>query len=145
MANTTSKTSNTIQIIQKIQLSDLDIHELIDITELPDIGSVLNTYMGKRDISTAALFERAGLNRTYGFRVMNGQRIPSRDVLLRLAFVLQLDIEQTQYLLKCAEEAPLSGRRQRDIVLLKLLHEKVDLMDAEDLLVELDLEPLMSK
>jgi len=140
-----TNTDSTIRIINKIQIGDIDIHELINITELPDIGSVLNTHMGRRNIGTAALFERAGLNRAYGFKVMNGQRVPSRDVLLRLAFVLQLDIEQTQYLLKCAEEAPLSGKRQRDIVILKMLYEKVDLMDAEDLLVELDLEPLMSK
>ena len=143
MAN--SNTGETQRIINLLDIKDIDIHDLINITELPEIHSVLNSYMGKRDIGTAALFERAGLNRAYGFKVMNGQRLPSRDVLLRLAFVLQLDIEQTQYLLKCAEEAPLSGKRQRDIVILKMLHEKVDLMDAEDLLVELDLEPLMSK
>ena len=127
------------------KLTDPTVHweSLMQMTQLPELGQVLNVYMGKRDMSTTALFERAGLNSKYGFRVMKGERMPSRDVLLRLAFVLELDYEQTQYLLKCGEEAPLSGRRARDVAIMKALEEHMDLMDVEDMLIDHDLEPLI--
>jgi len=40
---------------------------------LPDL---LNRHMGKADISTDTLFELIGMNRSTGYRILNGSRRP---------------------------------------------------------------------
>ena len=49
---------------------------------LESIPSYLNKKMGERDLSTAQLFEAAGTERSTGYKIMNGQLLPSRDSLL---------------------------------------------------------------
>ena len=58
---------------------------------LESIPSYLNKKLGERDMTTAQLFEAAGTERSTGYKIMNGQLLPSRDSLLRVAFVLKLE------------------------------------------------------
>ena len=67
---------------------------------LESIPSYLNRKLGERNLSTAQLFEAAGTERSTGYKIMNGQLLPSRDSLLRVVFALGLDVHEAQYLWK---------------------------------------------
>ena len=136
---------NPTEMVVQAILEGRDIKEFLGKVRMPTVPELLNGFMGRRDISTEALFEQAGMSRSFGFRVINGSRAPSRDALLRLAFVLELKIDETQQLLKAGEEATLSGSRMRDMIIMKALNDGASLGDAEDILQQSGMEPLLAK
>jgi transcriptional regulator with XRE-family HTH domain len=86
--------------------------------------------MGERNLSTAQLFEAAGTERSTGYKIMNGQLLPSRDSLLRVAFALKLDVNEVQYLLKVGRRARLTPRDSRDAVVLHCIIQQMTLIEA---------------
>lgn len=135
--------SPTQAVIEEI-MKGRNLEELLEVKPLSDVSGILNSFMGRKNLSTEALFERAGMSRSYGFRVMNGSRMPSRDALLRLALVLGMNIEQTQYFLKCGEGDRLSGQRPRDVLLMKAINDGNSLDEVDELLVRNGMRPLMT-
>ncbi|MEN6340766.1 MAG: hypothetical protein ABFD03_11605 [Clostridiaceae bacterium] len=109
---------------------------------LESIPSFLNKKLGEREMTTAQLFEAAGTERSTGYKIMNGQLLPSRDSLLRVAFVLKLDVNETQYLLKVGRRAKLTPRDSRDAAVLHCIIRRMSLMDANLTLDEAGEEPL---
>lgn len=109
---------------------------------LESIPSYLNKKLGERNLSTAQLFEAAGTERSTGYKIMNGQLLPSRDSLLRVALVLGLDVNEAQYLLKVGRRARLTPRDTRDAVVLHCIIQHKSLMDSNLLLDGAGEEPL---
>lgn len=97
---------------------------------LESIPSYLNQKMGERNLSTAQLFEAAGTERSTGYKIMNGQLLPSRDSLLRVAFALALDVNEVQYLLKVGRRARLTPRDSRDAVILHCIIKRMSLIEV---------------
>lgn len=97
---------------------------------LESIPSYLNKKMGERNLSTAQLFEAAGSERSTGYKIMNGQLLPSRDSLLRVALTLNLDVNEAQYLLKVGRRAHLTPRDSRDAVILHCIIKRMSLIDS---------------
>lgn len=97
---------------------------------LESIPSYLNKKLGEKNLSTAQLFEAADTERSTGYKIMNGQLLPSRDSLLRVIFVLELDVNEAQYLLKVGRRARLTPRDSRDAVILHCIIKHMSLIDA---------------
>lgn len=110
---------------------------------LESLASLLNMHMGKRGMSTDVLFERIGMNRATGYRIMNGQRRPSRNALICLALELQMDYSETQKLLKVGRLAQLSPRDSRDLLILHGIMHNKGLGDTDAALADAELEPLI--
>lgn len=110
---------------------------------MESVASLLNAHMGRRGMSTDVLFERIGMNRATGYRIMNGQRRPSRSALICLALELQMDYEQTQKLLKVGRLAQLSPRDGRDLLILHGIMHAKGLGDTDAALINAGLEPLI--
>ena len=133
MPNPPQDPGNTRFIMEQIEQGKR-LEELQSPRELPTLAAVLNGLMGRRSLSTEALFEQACLNRATGFKVLAGKMMPSQNVLLRLALVLRLTIEETQWMLKCGRHATLSGSRARDVLLMKAIHDQLSIDEADALL-----------
>ena len=68
---------------------------------------------------------RAGIERSFGHALFRGDRKPSRDTVLQLAFGFGADVELTQTLLKRAQHSTLHPRVRRDVVIsYALMHGK---------------------
>ena len=61
---------------------------------------------------------------------------PSRDALIAIAFALEMDVEQTQYLLRTGSHARLDPRIHRDVAVIFALNRGMDLPACNDLLYE---------
>ncbi|MDO4890239.1 MAG: helix-turn-helix transcriptional regulator [Coriobacteriaceae bacterium] len=83
-----------------------------------------------------AVITRSGIERSYGHRLFNGTRNPSRDTVLQIAFGFGLDCDGAQQLLKVAGMSPLHPKVKRDAVVAYCLHNGRSLMDAQELLYE---------
>lgn len=109
---------------------------------LESIPSYLNKKMGQRNLSTAQLFEAALTERSTGYKIMNGQLLPSRDSLIRVGFALGLDVNEVQYLLKIGRRARLTPRDSRDAAILHCIIKRLPLIQANLILYDAGEESL---
>lgn len=68
----------------------------------PKLHILLNEYLAKKQLSKADVIRRLNIDRNYGYQIFNGKRVPTRNLIIQMALMLELDVEQTDYLLKLA-------------------------------------------
>ncbi|HRX59064.1 MAG TPA: helix-turn-helix transcriptional regulator [Eubacteriales bacterium] len=109
---------------------------------LPDFHEYVLELCRTRQMKKETLIRKAGIERTYGYQLLNGTRKPSRDKVLQLALALRLNADETQKLLQIAGKNPLYPRLKRDAAVLYCISHGHSVMDAQLLLQELGLAPL---
>ena len=85
------------------------------------------------------VIKRANIERSFGHAIFRGDRNPSRDTVLKLAFGFGADMELAQSLLKHAGHSLLYPRVQRDIVIGYCLFHHKSLVETQYILMELGL------
>lgn len=85
---------------------------------------------------------RAGIERSYGYQLFNGTRKPSRDKAIQLAFGFELDLQETQELLKVAMQSPLNPRIKRDAAILYGIMHRLEIDEVQKLLERFEM-PLL--
>lgn len=108
---------NTVTIVDLIK-QGYSIEELAKKAQLPSLADCLNEMMGKRDLSVQVTAGIADLNPATLHKIIAKKMAPSRNVLLRIAFALEMSFEETQILLKSGNCAALSGSRTRDLYII---------------------------
>lgn len=125
---------DTEMVLDFIRESDRpDIPPILPLLSLP---AIINHYMGEVCVSTDALFELIGMNRSTGYRILNGTRRPSRDTLIALARALGLDYQKTQDLLKSGRVAQLTPRNERDYLIVFAIIKEYSVGDINSLLAQ---------
>ena len=66
----------------------------------------INEQIFLQNISPADLIAQAGIQRNYGYQILNGTKNPSKEKIISLCLALHLDVAQTQRALKIAQTAP---------------------------------------
>lgn len=82
-------------------------------TPMKTLPQLLLPKLGDMSLDTLAV--KAGCSRANVYKIMGGKSHPEKDMLLRIAFVLRLSVEDTQQLLKSARRSPLSSGIPRDV------------------------------
>ena len=113
-------------------------------TEYVPFSEVVNSLCAERKVTPAQAIKQSGIERTYGHQLFNGNRTPSRDNVIRLAFGFEMDYNETQTLLKRARKSALYPKLKRDAVVIFALNRKLNIMDVQLTLDELGL-PLLGK
>ena len=88
------------------------------------------------------IVKRAGLDRIYGHQIFCGLRQPTRDKVIQLAYGFQMNVEETQNLLKIARKSPLYPRVERDAAILYSIHRHMNIIETQEMLFELNLPML---
>ena len=104
-------------------------------------AELLGAYAEQNGLSVSAIADRSG-HGEYVYKVFRGERKPSRDVLIAIAFGMALTIDQTQLLLRITKMSGLDPRDPRDSILLYALKNKKSIMETNDLLYELKQQTL---
>ena len=112
--------------------------------DMPDLSGYLRELLRERGLTAGEAIRRCNLDRSYGYQLFNGTRRPTRDMLLILAFQLQLEESQAQRILKIAGRPPLYARNRRAAALLYGLANRLALAQTEELLAELEEDSLGS-
>lgn len=111
-------------------------------TTLPIFSDYLSQLSDARGLKREAVINRADIERSFGHRLFNGTRNPSRDTVLQLAFALGLSTDETQQLLTVANASTLHPKVKRDAIIAYCLHNGRSLMETQQLLYEYKL-PLL--
>ncbi|MDR0948480.1 MAG: helix-turn-helix domain-containing protein, partial [Lachnospiraceae bacterium] len=130
-------TKELMHFIQKAR-SVSDILRIMDESSgLPTIGRYINTIREEKGLKKEALFASAGVSVAYGYEIIHESKRPSRDTLLRFAFAFQMNVEETQKLLKIGEKAVLYPKLRRDAHIIYALTNGLNLTEFNTSAVDL--------
>ena len=107
-----------------------------------DLAKLLAELLESKNLRKSRVIKNAELSEIYGYQIFSGVRVPERKKLLCLAIGMELNIEQTQNLLKCAGYAPLYVKLPADSVVLYGLCKGMSVSQINELLYTYDLETL---
>jgi len=97
-----------------------------------------------KGVTAAQVIAKSGIERVYGYHIFKGNKKPSRDKVIQLAFGFGMDYGETQELLKAASKSPLHPKVKRDVVIIFALNKNLTLNEVQNTMEELEL-PLIGK
>ena len=104
---------------------------------MPVLSDYLETLCCERGMVREHVIKSAGIERCFGHQLFRGVRKPSRDNILRLAFGLGLNVDETQALLRVARKTPLYPRIMRDAVIINGLAHVGTVLKVQTMLSDL--------
>lgn len=134
------KKRTTLMMIERANSGESLEQMLKAIKQSRKLPQILLPKMG--GMSNEVLADLAGCSRAYVYGIMKGTKHPEKDMLLRIAFVLGMSVDETQEMLQTAHRAALSSKDKRDICLIFGLVNGLDLETMDEVLMEQDQKPL---
>lgn len=96
----------------------------------------LHMLLSQKNLRRADVIRGSLLGRAYVYRIFAGEKIPSRDKLIALAFGLRLSEEEAQKMLKLSGNRELYARDERDALILFALLKNMPIMEANEMLLD---------
>lgn len=143
MRNTTTQLLHQARNTDDI-FSFLSAHENDFLQE--SIGSYLKDLLEEKGMKIADVAKRS-MQGNYLYKVFSdeGERKISRDVFCAIALAMELDYEQTQFLMRISGNAALDPRLARDAVILFGVEKHISVADINDTLDSMKIEPLKTR
>lgn len=109
----------------------------------PSFHEYLNKLMEKYECYAPSLVTGACISKTYVYQFINGERLPGRDIILRISLAMKLTLDETQRLLTLAGKSILYPRLRRDASILYCIRKKMSLDETNSFLEDLGEGPLL--
>ena len=90
--------------------------------------------MREQGLTIGQLGEMSLLSRSFTYQLCSGVRAPGRDIVIRLALALKLDLQTAQALLRSAQRGELYPRVRRDAILIHCIAHGRTLADTDEIL-----------
>lgn len=124
-----------------------DFGDFLDMNQENMITLTLSEYLmlllKQKKLKRAKVIRDSGLEKAYGYQIFDGEKKPSRDKLIALAFGLHLNVEETQRMLKLGGCSELYARTERDALILFSIHHGKSIDETDDALYEWGLDTLL--
>lgn len=135
LVKTTKELSDTLSGAKNRDALDRYLQELPSERPWPDFKSYFLSLPEVKKIPLTDLIAKAGIDRTYGYQILNGTRKnPGPDKILRLCLAARLDLSETQRALELSGQKILYSRDTRDAILMFSINRKLGVLDANELL-----------
>lgn len=120
-------------------LQNIDIEEFLktDAFEDVDIPVYLNELLAKCNIQPKDLIIKLNMERSYTYQILNGRRRPTRNFLIRTAFLCRLSVDETQRLLTIGHRPVLYPRNKSDAAVLFCLQHQMNEEELNQLLKDI--------
>ncbi len=129
------KTSNGLLKSLKITNQDNEFLKR-HIKELSDgnLALYIDLLMEEKQLAKPLVIKNSGMNQIYGFQILNGKKMPTRDKLIALAVGMELTLNETQHLLTFAGFSPLYPKSKRDDIIMFGLKKSLPVCEINSLL-----------
>ena len=142
-----AKTPKTYDMLQELFDTD-SVARFIKRNQEHMLKSPFHEYLESickiRSVIPAQVIAKSGIERVYGYHIFKGDKKPSRDKVIQLAFGFEMGYEETQELLRAANKSPLHPKVKRDVVIIFALNKSLTLGEVQNAMEELEL-PLIGK
>lgn len=109
----------------------------------PSFHAYLNKLMEEYQYYAPDLVVGACISKTYVYQFINGERLPGRDIILRIGLTMGLTLDEIQRLLTLAGKSVLYPRIRRDASILYCIRKKMSLDESNSFLEDLGEVPLL--
>lgn len=106
------------------------------------LSQMLDNLIKEKKLRKSQIIRNAELSEVYAYQIFSGVRIPERKKLLSLAVGMELNLDETQTLLKCAGYPPLYVKIPFDSIVIYGIFKKLPVIKINEMLFEYDLETL---
>ena len=111
----------------------------------PQFKEELYRLMKERALEPRQMILLSGIERSYFYHILSGQKTPGRNMVLRIGFCLSLNLKEMNHLLQLSGTASLYPRIRRDASLIFALQNHYSMSETNDLLIHAAEEPLFLK
>lgn len=141
--NADSSLPATAGLMKMLETSPDQFQEKLSEIESPAFHEYLYLIMKKQGFSAPSLIADASVSKTYAYQFLNGERIPGRDIILRMCLAMGTKLDETQRLLTLAGKSVLYPKIRRDAGILYCLRKELTLDEANSFLENLGEHPLL--
>jgi len=111
-------------------------------TQLDTVSELIKSKLGGMKLDDLAY--EIGISYAAISKIVTEKIRPRRDVLLAIAFVLRMNVEEVQQLLKSGQHATLTSSNPLDIVIIHGKVENMELAEINKVLTQHEFKPLTS-
>lgn len=95
----------------------------------------LSRLLAEKDLTVAAVAEKSGRG-DYAYKIFNGNKNPTRDVLISIALGMGLTLPETQLVLRLAKFAYLDPRNKRDSIFIFAINKRLNIYETNAILID---------
>lgn len=114
---------------------------LAEITSVRKLSTIILPKM--REMSIEALGDQIGCSRAHAYNITSGKMHPEKDMLIKIAFVLEMNVDEAQEMLKSSHRAALTATDLRDVCIIYGLANHISLNDMDSILIARGHKPLI--
>ncbi|RKI38810.1 XRE family transcriptional regulator [bacterium D16-51] len=120
-------------------LKDIDIEEFKKQDSFSDISisDYLNQLLKYHNLRAKDVIIRLNMERSYAYQILKGRRQPTRNFLIRFAFLCRMSVAETQKLLTVGKRPILYPRNRFDAAILYCLQHNLGEEDLNELLTDI--------
>ncbi len=117
---------DTTDLERKIrEEQDFDEETILE-NKAPDIHILINKYIIENNIPHTEIIRKLNVERSYGYQILNGKRVPTRTQLIKIGLIFKLSFEELQRMLKIAGKEVLYARNVTDARVIYSLEHGLD-------------------
>ena len=98
------------------------------------VASYLDQLLEQYKMSISDFITKTNLSKSFAYQIFSGERNPGRDILLRIAFAMNLTLAETQELLMMGQKGALYPKVRRDAALICCLEQRLSLDETDEFL-----------
>lgn len=104
----------TLDLERKIREEQVFDEETVLNNKSPDIHIMINKYIAEKNITHTEIIRKLNVERSHGYQILNGRRVPTRTQLIKIGLILKLSFEEVQRMLKIAGKEILYAKNLTD-------------------------------
>ncbi len=101
-----------------------------------ELAVYLTNILEKKGFVKSAVIKKSELSEVMGYQIFSGVRNPSRDSLISVCVAMELDIDETQEILKVASFAELYPKSKRDSIIINGIGMKKSVAEINETLYD---------
>lgn len=133
---------STDELLNLLQNLDIEDFKKEDSFQNINISEYLNELLETHSLSARDIIIKLNMERSYAYQILKGRRNPTRNFLIRIAFLCQLTIDETQKLLTAGNSPILYPRNRFDAAVLYCIQHKLNEEELNELLLDIGEEML---
>lgn len=102
----------------------------------PAFCHYLYQLMDKYQLAPKDVIERSGIERSYFYHILSGQKKPGRNIVLRICLCLSTTLTETNQMLRLAHQGALYPKVRRDAAIIFAIEKKFTMQQTNDFLIK---------